>query len=260
MEPTITILTSGLNLLSFQGITTFRDAVIVATVEGDLVRVAADGSLNRWTNVSHYGIPTGLVGLKNAIAVALSAQESGHFLIEVKGDGQMSTLADLSELSGEFGAPLAVAGHEAHYPYYLVAISTDVVGSAGLIARVTQSGKTSVLTTLAHSPLGIGIGEGYAIATQEDGSIIRIALMGATQVIAQLEQTQWGRPIALTRLGEEWIATTMTGWLVALQPDGTLSPIVNLLDRGFGKPTTLTPWQHQLVVATQQGTLLLVER
>jgi hypothetical protein len=259
MKPVITVLASGLKLLSFQGVTTFQEAIWVATVEGDLVRVTSDGGLTTWVNVAGYGIPTGIVGLKDAMLVALSAQESGHFLIQVTAQGRMSILADLSDLAGEFGAPFAVAAYDGYYPYYLVAISTDVVGSAGLIVRVSHSGRTSILTTLAKSPFGVGLGDGYAIATQDNGQILSIAGTGKMRAIADLEQAHLGIPLDLTPLGEDWITTTTTGWLVALKPDGTLSPLVNIAKAGVGLPTTLTTFKGQLVVATQTGNILQVE-
>ncbi len=258
MKPTVTVLASGLNLLSFQGVTTFQDTIVVATVEADLVKVALDGTLTRWVNVGRYGIPTGIVGLKESIAVVLSAQDSGHFLIQVTKQGKLSRLADLSDLAGEFGAPFAVTAHEGYYPYYLVAVSTDVVSSAGFIAGVTHTGKTTVFATLASTAFGVGIGEDYAIATQESGQVLKINFTGETRVVADLKQAKFGSPIDITRLKDDWIMTTTTGWLVALKLDGTVSPVINLAEIGYGLPTTLTTCDDQLVVATQAGNLLRV--
>lgn len=258
MEPTVSILASGLKLLSFQGVTTFQDEIVVATVEGDLIRVKPDGTLTTWVNVARYGIPTGIVGLKDVIVVALSAQESGHFMIQVTKQGKLLPLADLSILAGEFGAPFAVAAHEGYYPYYLVAISTDVVGSGGLIARVTPSGRITVLATLTNTSFGVGIGEDYVIATQEKGQVVKISSTGKVRTIATLEPTSLGFPLDITRLAEDWIITTTTGWLVALKPDETLSPLINIAELGHGSPTTLTTFENQLVVATQTGNLLRV--
>ncbi len=259
MTPTVTVLASGLKLLSFQGVTTFEDTIVVATVDADLVRVASDGTLETWVNVGGYGVPSGIVGSKDAIAVALSAQELGHALIQVTKQGKLSTLADLSVLAGEFGAPFAVAAHEGYYPYYLVAISTDVVGSAGLIAQVTRLGKTRVLATLPKTSFGIGIGENYAIATQDNGQVLKISFTGEIRAIANLEPARLGIPLDITRLQDDWIMTTTTGWLVALKPDGTLLPTINIAEFGYGLPTTLTTFNDQLVVATQAGNLLRVD-
>ena len=258
MEPTVSILASGLKLLSFQGVTTFQDEIVVATVEGDLVHVAPDGTLTTWVNVARYGIPTGIVGLKDVIVVALSAQEAGHFLIQVTKQGKLLPLTDLSILAGGFGAPFAVAAHDGYYPYYMVAISTDVVGSGGVIARVTPSGRTTVLATLANTSFGVGIGEDYVIATQEKGQVVKISSTGKVRAIATLDQASLGFPLDITRLAEDWIITTTAGWLVALKPDETLSPVINIAEIGNGSPTTLTTFEHQLVVATQTGNLLRV--
>lgn len=250
-------LASGLNLLAFQGVTVFQGSIIVATVEADLVRVASDGTLTPWITVERYGIPTGIVGLKETIAIALSGQESGHFLLQVTEQGKISPLADLTDLAGEFGAPFAVTAHDGYYPYYLVAISTDVIGSKGLIAKVTRSGKIAVLADLEKTAFGIGLGEDYAIATQDDGQIFKIDFSGEKSAIATLE-SPFGAPLDITRLNEDWIMTTSTGWLVALKPDRTIIPVINLAEMGSGSPTTLTTFKDQLVVATQTGNLLRV--
>jgi hypothetical protein len=259
MAPTITVLTSGLKLLSFQGITTYCGKIMVATIEGDLVRIEPDGKAVLWVNVARYGIPTGIVGWKDTLVVALSAQETGHFLIQATPQGKLSVLADLSALAGEFGAPFSVAAYDGYYPYYLVAISTDVVGSAGLIAKVTRSGNVSVLATLPKSPFGVEIGPDYAIASQEDGHLLKIDSTGSVSVIGNLAPTQLGSPLDLTRFESTWMMTTTTGWLAALSDDGTLTPRLNLVETGVGAPTTLTTINSSLVVATQTGNLVKIE-
>lgn len=258
MTPTVTVLASGLKLLSFQGVTRFQGEIVVATIEGDLIRVSADGILTPWVNVTRYGIPTGIVGSKEGVAVALSAQESGHFLLWVNAQGKMTVLADLSSLAGEFGAPFGVDIHEGYYPYFLVAISTDVVGSGGAIAQVSRSGQVNTLAVLPETPFGVGAGLDYAIATQEHGQIMRIESTGEIRAIANLPTTL-GSPLAITRWQQDWVMTTTTGWLVALQPDNSLVPLLNLAEAGMGIPTTLTPFNQSLVVATQSGNLLQVK-
>jgi hypothetical protein len=259
MEPTATVLASGLKLLSFQGVTTFQGRVVVATIEADLIWVAPDGSLTPWVNLARYGIPTGIFGLNDRIAVALSAQESGHFLMQVTEQGKISRLADLSELVGEFGAPFAVTAQDGRYPYYLVAVSTNVSGSSGLIAQVMSSGRISILARLANSPFGVGMTDRYALATQENGQILRISFAtGAVRPIADLVQADLGSPLDLTPLGQDWITTTTTGWLVALKPDNRLLPLLNTTELNVGAPTTLTSFAGDLIVATQNGNLLRV--
>jgi len=256
---TVTVLASGLKLLSFQGVTVYRGAIVVATVEGDLVQVAADGTLTTWVNVTRYGIPTGIVGSKEGVVVALSAQESGHFLLLVSPQGKISILADLSMLAGEFGAPFGVDVREGYYPSYLVAISTDVVSSGGLIAQVTRSGKVNVLATVPETPFGVSVTDDSAIATQENGQIVKIDFTGKVEAIANTAEAELGSPLDITRFQDYWMLTTTLGWLVALKPDGNLSPLANITEAGFGKPTTLTTFTGKAIVATQTGNLLQVE-
>lgn len=258
MKPTVTVLASGLKFLLFQGVTTFQGILVVATVEAELVRVAPDGTFTTWVNVERYGVPTGIVGLKNSLMVLASARESGHCLIQVSKEGKVSPVCDLSILGGEFGAPFAVAAHEGYYPYYMVAISTDVISSAGVIARVTPSGKSTILTTLTNTPFGVGIGEDYVIVTQENGQVLWVTFTGKTLMATDFKEAQLGIPLGITRFKDDWVITTTTGWLVAIKSDSTLFPVINLAEMGKGLPTTLTAIDHQLIVATQTGNLLQV--
>lgn len=259
MTPTVTVLATGLKLLSFQGVTCYRGAIVVATVEGDLLRVSPDGTVTPWVNVSRYGIPTGIVGSQDGVAVALSAQESGHFLLWVNAQGKQSILADLSALAGEFGAPFGVDRHAGYYPYFLVAISTDVVRSGGVIAQVSASGRVQVLATLPATPFGIATEANTAIATQETGELVTLGADGTVRAIANLTTANLGAPLDITHWSPHWIITTTTGWLVALQPDHQLVPLINLATAGFGNPTTLTQCASSVIVATQSGTLLQVK-
>lgn len=259
MTPTVTVLASGLKLLSFQGVTTFRGAIVVATVEGDLVRIAPDDAVTTWVNVTQYGIPTGIASFKDGVVVALSAQESGHFLLLVTPQGKMSILADLSILAGEFGAPFGVDVRDGYYPSFLVAISTDVVASGGLIAQVSRSGRVNVLATLPESAFGVGAAEDYTIATQENGAIVKIDFAGKVDAIANIAQAELGAPLDITRFRDDWIVTTTLGWLVALKPDRSLSPLINITEAGMGKPTTLTSFNGKPLVATSTGNLLQIE-
>jgi len=55
------------------------------------------------------------------------------------------------------------------------------------------------------------------------------------------------------------LVTTSMGWLVQILSDGTLSPLVNVQEAGFGLPTTLTAMNDSYAVATIAGNLLRVD-
>ena len=257
MELKVSIIASGLKLLNFQGVTVSNDEFVVATLDGDLLRISLDGTLTRWVNLFRYGIPTGVVNIGGTIGVAVSAQESGYFLMQVTPEGKISSIADLSPFVGAFGEPLGIAARVGYYPYYLVAISTDVVSSAGLVVRVTPSGRVSQLAQLASSPFGIAASADRVIVTQEDGNLLQISPAGKVSAIANLVQAGFGIPLGVTLDRDNCIVTTNMGWLVQVSPD-RMSQVVNFLEAGLGNPTTIATGSISYIVATTTGNLVRV--
>ncbi len=229
---------------------------MVATLDGDLVQISSDGAIALLANVSRFGVPTGITSNGEAIEVVLSAQESGHFLVRVVAANKMSVVADLSQLAGEFGAPFGIAAHDGYYPYYLVTISTDVVGSGGLVARVSASGKVSELARLSSTPFGIVAISDGAIATLEDGQVVKISTAGEVLTIANLVEADLGIPLGITCEQNHYLVTTAKGWLVQIETDGTLTPVINILAEKFGPPTAITCFQDRRIMLTSTGNLL----
>ncbi len=263
MPPRLSLITSGLKMMTFHEVAVSDGQLIVATLEGDLLKISLDGTVTKWVNLVRYGIPAGVVNMQGTIAVTLSAQESGHFLMQVSPEGKITETADLSQLAGEFGAPFGIAAHGGYYPYYLVAIVTDVTGSGGLIVRVTPSGKVSQLVQLPSSPFSIAAAGDRIFVTQEDGNILQISLTGQVEPIANLIEAGLGIPLAITNSIPDsqgtCLVTTSMGWLVQILSDGALSPLVNIQEAGFGLPTTLTAINDSYIVATITGNLLRVD-
>lgn len=245
-------------MLTFQGITVSNGLLIVATLEGDLLKIGLDGTVTKWVNLSRYGIPAGIVNVQGTIAVTLSAQESGHFLMQVTPQGNTTLVADLSTLAGEFGAPFGIAARSGYYPYYWVAVVTDVLRTGGLIVRVTSSGKISKWVKLASSPFGIAAKDDRLFVTQEDGTILQISQAGQVRTIVNLSEAGLGIPLAIAASQDNCLVTTNKGLLVQIAPDDGLSTVVDISEAGFGLPTTLTTLDDSYIVATSAGNLLQI--
>ncbi|BCL38461.1 hypothetical protein [Nostoc sp. MS1] len=272
MKPNVSTIVSGLKLLTFQGITVIAGDIVIATVEGEILRCDADRNITPWINIFNYGIPTGIVSYNDGLAVVLSGQESGHFLMRVTPQAQVSLVAELSQIVGEFGAPFGVSVHKYYYPYYIVAASTDVIGSAGLVARVSPSGQVSILTRLPSSCFGIvgnypdvesNVGDGLhpsvahrIVVTQEDGRLLEVSLSGKVTEIVNLQEIGLGFPSGIACNQDSLAITTSTGWVVLIDSQGKLLPLINLVDVSVGEPTTITSFGNDWVVATKAGDLL----
>jgi hypothetical protein len=261
MEPAISTLASGLKFFMFQGMEIINGEIVVATLDGDLLRVGLDGTTTPWVNIINFGVPNGMIAMGDKIGVVVSAQESGHALIEVGPDGKASQRADFAGLAGEFGAPFDLTAHKGDRPYYLVTIATDVVRTGGVIARVTPAGKVSVVTQLSNTPFCIDTYQNQILLTQDNGQVMSILPCGRSQLVADFKAAGLGTPFGITHRQQEWLITTTDGWLVRLAPDGTLTPLTNITKVGLGAPTTLTWFDREacLIVATGEGNLLRID-
>lgn len=258
MELNVSMMTTGLNILSFQGVTVSNGDCVVSTLDGDLLRVSLNGAIAKWVNLARFGVPAGVASVRGAIVVSVSAQESGNFLLRVDPNGKISSVADLSAIAGEFGAPFGVAVHLSYY--YLVAISTDVIQSRGVVVRVTPAGKISQLAQLSSSPIGIAAHPDRFAVTLEDGQLLRMDLSGAVSAIANFLDAGLGRPLGITYDQADLVVTTNTGLLVKVTPDGTLSTLVNLMEAGLGFPTAIATINHSYIVTTNEGYLLRISQ
>ena len=263
MEPKISIITTGLKILSFQGITVSNGDIVVSTLDGDLLRISSKvakeeslWSIAKWANVYNFGIPTGVADIHGTIVVAVSALESGDFLMRVTQSGDVSSIADLSTVTGEFGAPFGVAVHLSYY--CMVAISTDVIASRGLVIRVNPQGKISEVAKLSSSPLGIAANQDGFAVTQEDGQLLQISVSGKIKAIANLDSAGLGKPLGVIYDQDNCIVATNAGFLVKVFPDGRLEKLINLVEAGFGYPTNITTIGNSYIVATSWGDLLQV--
>ncbi len=258
MTVNVAIVAQGLQFLNFQGITVLGGIIIVATVEGKLMQITTSGVVTPWVDLSRYGIPTGIVAHEDRVIVLLSAQETGHFLMAVSSTGELSKIADISSLVGEFGAPFGVAVRRGYYPAYWVAISTDVVSSIGIVAQITPTGKVSIFSYVRSSPFGIAANGDSLLVTQEDGNILSIDAAGQLTPIVNLIQQGQGIPLDITFHQSQWFITTNGGWLLALSENGQISPLINLQTAGYGVPSTLTSFGDSLYVCLTNGSLIRV--
>lgn len=257
MQLTISQLVSGLKLQSFQGITVSRGAIVMATIEGDLLRISEDGTITPWVNVANYGIPTGIASLGDEVGVLLSGQESGHFLLQVATTGEIKMLADLSQYAGEFGAPFGLAVRSGDDLNYWVAISTDVVGSGGAVVQVTPTGQVNPFVRLPSSPFGIVVNADRTIVvTQENGKLLGISDLGKITPMADLISSGFGMPLAIVAMGADYLVTTTTGLVVQVRATGMMKALMNTTKAGFGQPNAITQFESDWIVATGTGRIL----
>jgi hypothetical protein len=250
-------LASGLNLFTFQGVTTTNGAFVLSTLDGQLVQVAAEGQVKMLVDLSTYGMPAGITEEKGNYIVAVSPEESGDLLMRVTATGQATVLADLSEVCGGFGAPFGVAAVK---DGYLVAIATDVNDSLGKLVKVNRKGQITTLADLTGYglPFGIAVEGDLIVVAQETGHLVKVSPAGDVSPLVNLFKLGLGIPLGVTLWNQKVIATTNSGLVVRVDADGSPSILTDLTKVQFGIPAAIAHCDHHLVVTTNSGFLLQV--
>lgn len=256
----LTILAKNLQIVSLQGLTVLQDRVVVPTLDGAIATVSAIGEVNVLTNLltAELGIAFGICSIDAGIAVTVSGFDPVHYLVQVAADGQHETIADLSEISGFYGAPFGVAAYDGGF---VIAGTTDVVSGDGALFRVSSAGQITQLVSLKQfgNALDVAVHQGQFITLHEKGDLLRIAPTGEVTVIANLMQMNLGIPFKLAVQAEDLLVTTNTGQVVRIDPDGKATAIVELFKPIYSVPSGIALWGDDLIVSTMNGYLLRLE-
>ncbi len=211
------------------GLTTQGDTVIATTSGflGDhyLVRVDATGQPHKIADLSaasgDYGGPFGVVvgdgkNTRNDTAdyfVTLSpdATAATGSLLRVTPQGQISTLADLSE----FGIPFAIIRDREDFV---------IAQQKGWLTRVSPQGQVSAIVNLVQAGLGIPFGvarwHDHLVATTNAGLVVRVGLDGqGAAAIANLLDRKYGLPAGIVVHDQNLIVSTNGGYLLRLYPE-----------------------------------------
>jgi hypothetical protein len=260
--PRVTVLAKDLKLQTLQGLTVSQDQVIVPTLEGQLLQVTPDGTTSVLVDLlkAELGIPYGMNTQDGTVIATVSSYDPLHYLVAVKADGSFSKIADLTEISGVFGAPFGVA---VDHDRYVVAGSTDVVSGEGLLYAVSPQGEIAKLVDLKEfgNSFSIVVHQKQFFVTQEKGQLLRIRPDAKTEpvsILADLIQAGLGHPFGLAGRGEDLFVSLGSGWIITVDMSGKISTLVNLLPN-YGVPSGLAVLQDQLIVATNSGYLLQIQ-
>lgn len=180
-------------------------------------------------------------------------------LLRISQTGEMVTLADVSR----YGVPFGVVESNGSF---LVTISALEMGER--LLRVTKSGFFFTLAQLSQvcgsfgGLFGVAAGHGLivvAIATDissSQGCLILVQPNGSISTLGDM--TSFGTPFAVSVSLESFIVACESGDLLRVSLDGTVKPIVNLVNAGFGIPFGLVEVNTNIFVTTNTGNLLQV--
>jgi hypothetical protein len=253
----LTILSKNLRLVGLQGIAAIQDRVIVPTVDGEVMSISAIGEMNVLTNLlsAQIGVPFGVCPIDSGVVMTVSGFDPVHYLMQVSLDGQYETIADLSDISGFYGAPFGVAAYDGGF---IVAGTTDVIAGDGALFQVGSQGEISQLVALKQfgNALDVVVQQGQFITLHEKGDLLRVSPAGEVTAIVNLVEAGLGIPFKLAPQAENLLIVTSTGHIVRVDPSGNPAPIVELFKPIYSTPLGIALWGDDLIVSTDNGYLL----
>lgn len=200
-----------------------RDRTFLVTVTGyqnggRILQVAPDGSYRTYADLSSITQAGGLFGITESqgnlfVAVSPDAFQSTGSLVKVGTNGDISTVADLSE----HGMPFAVVEYQGQMV---------VAQAEGKLVQVTPQGQVSVLSDLTKQDLGIPlavmVSQGDLIAAMNKGILVKVNPDGSATPLVNLLEARRGIPVGLADGGDRWIVTTTGGFLLKVQQAASL--------------------------------------
>lgn len=258
-DPVISVIAQTLNLYTLQGVAVSPTGFIVPTLDGTLVHIDLQGAIVTLVDLqkADLGIPFGIASHKTDWIVTTSDYLPNHYLVRVKPDGTVSTIADLSDLSGDAGAPfgVAVSGND-----YIVTLSTDVVEATGVLLRISAAGSITKIADLpTGNPFGVAtMGDDFVVA-QSKGNLLRVTPAGKSSVLIDLQSAGFGIPFGVAVRNDDLFVTTNLGFVVRVDRAGKGVAVANLLKAQFGIPSGIAIRDRSLIVTTSSGYLLRIE-
>lgn len=255
----ISIVAEKLNIYTLQRVAVRRNQFIVPTLSGQLLSVTPQGTSTVLADLlqADLGIPFGIVDQGDDVIVTVSNYTPDHYLVRVKQNGQISTIANLSQLCGEFGAPFGVAVYQNQY---WVTLSADVVASKGQLLSISPTGKITSIATLDSFgiPFGITVWNNAAVIAQSSGQVVQVSPTGATKTIVDLQALKFGIPFDVTVWQNQLVATTNAGQVVRINAAGNVSTIVDFAKQKRGIPAGIAIIGNDLIVTTNSGFLIRI--
>lgn len=261
----ISVITQRLNIYTLQSVTVSQNsdsqqnAIVVPTLDGQLLTVTSEGKSTILVDLlrANLGVPFGIDIDGKDLIVTTSGYLQEHYLVRVKPDGKYAAIADLSKLSGVYGAPFGVAVHE---NAYWVTHSSDVVDDQSQLLRVNPDGKTTTIAdlTLFGNPFGITVYQQNFVIAQSFGALVRVTAKGEANAIVNLKALEFGIPFDVAVWRDRLVATTNAGQVVQVDAAGKVVSIVDLLKQKYGIPSGIAVQGNDLIVTTNSGFLLKI--
>lgn len=253
------VIAQKLNLYTPQNLAVIQDDVIVPLLDGQILRMTSQGRSSAIVNLleADLGVPFGLTAQANDLIVTVSSYSPQHFLLRVKPDGKVETIADLTRQSNFYGAPFGVAVYRDDY---WVTLSTDVVEGTSELVRVSRNGDIQTIANLTEfrNPFGLVVQGDAAIVAQSSGHLVRVSAKGEVKAIADLKAAGFGLPFNVALWQDQIVATTNAGFVVTVDQTGNVAMIADVASAKYQIPSGIAAFEKDLIVTTNGGFLLKI--
>ena len=255
----VSVIAEKLNIYTLQSVAISQGNFIVPTLDGQLLKVTPQGTSSILVDLlkAELGVPFGIADHGDDVIVTVSAYEPQHYLVRVKPDGTYAKIADLSNLSGLYGAPFGVTVYQDEY---WVTHSQDVIGDKSQLLRVSTNGTITAIADLTQfgSPFGIVVRHRDFIVAQSFGHLVQVSPMGKVSSIVNLKELGFGLPFDVAVWGDRLVVTTNQGQVVQVTTDGKPSLIIDLTQQKLGIPSGVVVNEDDLIVTTNGGFVLKI--
>lgn len=180
---------------------------------GRLIQVSPAGTVTPLvdlTPLTPLGAPFGLATDGPDLLVTLSPQvlNSEGTLVRVAADGQITTVADLSD----WGIPFAVVVQNGQ---------AVVAQERRVLVRVSVQGERAIAAQFPETlgiPLALTVHQQDLVVALNSGALVRVRNSGEIEAIADLLAARHGIPTAVVSEGDRLVVATTAGRLLRLSP------------------------------------------
>lgn len=254
----VTVIAQKLNIYTLQSVAVSKGNIIVPMLDGQLLKITPDGKQTPIVNLvqAELGVPFGISDQDQDLIVTVSGYLPQHYLLRVKSDGKVETIADLTQRSGFYGAPFGITVDRGDY---IVTLATDVVDSTSELIRVSPTGEISPIVNLTPfgNPFGVVVQNQSIVVAQSRGQLVKVE-NGKAIVIVDLKAQGFGIPFDVTIWRGQLTATTNSGLVIQVDGRGKVTTIADLAKARYQIPSGIATLGEDLIVTTNGGFVLRI--
>lgn len=181
-------------------------------------------------------------------------------ILQISPEGKVKSLAKISQ---EAGIPFGITVNQER-----LIVTVSALEGGGSLVSIDPTGKISPiadfapLTQLLGGPFGVTtIDQGYGVALTTDATELRGSLVQVTEagkITVLTEFLDYEMPFDLTRYQDGFVVAMSSGWLLQVDRENKIKPMMNLRSEGYGIALGVATICDRIVVTNNKGFLLQI--